>query len=190
MAVGVVNLFPLQQLHSLSSNCHCFCTGFFFSIKDLCLRVLYISSVIFAPSSGSPSPSFLLGGVDIQLHFSTVSKCNISVIIFHLPQYFFYTYCTMSCDCHKRNSVSIAVLQNMTFLSKPPYCDIWEGYFGSDVSQFKFVQYQGYYKHTYWRCIRSTPEKLLKKAKTSWSHPGVECRADHNPSFLMISSRT
>lgn len=117
MSVGVVNLFPLQQLHSLSSNCHCFCAGFFFSIKNLCLRVFYISSAIFAPSSGRPSPSFLLGGVDIQLHFSTVSNVtsqwlsfisyNTIKISLSLPSSTLIAPCHVT-HCHKRNSISIA----------------------------------------------------------------------------------
>lgn len=144
MAVGVVNLFPLQQLHSLSSNCHCFC-AFFFSIKDLCLRVFYIS---YLPRLlEAPFPRFC----SVELIFSYISP---PFPMEHLSDYLsspkilknnsllsstLIAPCHVT-HCHKRNSASIASIAKFLDLPRKPLL-LWYmgGFFGTDVFPFLFA---------------------------------------------------
>lgn len=64
--------FPLQLLHSLSVNWHCFYRGFLSTLDTSVWEFSIISSVIFPTSPASPSASSLLRGLYMQLHFSAV----------------------------------------------------------------------------------------------------------------------
>lgn len=84
--------------NSLSSNYYYFCRGISSPLDTSVWEFFIISSGIFA-ASGSPSPSFLLGELDIELHFSTVFFFFLSLIILKLSVFsFHHTQHAMSCD--------------------------------------------------------------------------------------------
>lgn len=90
MAVDVqilAGLFPFWQLHSLSLNHQCFCWGLSSPLNTSLSQFFIILSVIFAMASGSLPPSFLLGGLDMQLNWTTVSNLM-------LPGFFLISYNT------------------------------------------------------------------------------------------------
>lgn len=76
----LADLFPQEQLHLLSPNCHCFCRGFISLSDTSVLEFSIISSAIFATTSGSP-PSFLLGGFAITA-FSCCCDSNVTVFCY------------------------------------------------------------------------------------------------------------
>lgn len=99
MAMDVLNfgrsgLGLQQQVHLLLSKCQSFCRAFFSQLHTSVWEFFIILTVTFAIASGSPSPSFLLGGLDRQLHF-----CTVLNVILQLFSVMWLIIQHVSCKC-------------------------------------------------------------------------------------------